>query len=220
MSYFSCRLLVASTYRAAVGNLERAANGDTRALEYIREHCRNWLRSGAFLRWHSGPLGGIIQEKWLKLVDQLPDAASPEAAESISKVFIASTCMPEFQASYMCNSQPGRIDHSDISPNIVSLADFDGGLFGVLVAANRSFEEFFFERFSRPEKYGVGEAMIIFDHGDLLQLRAVVEHASDEKFRAVLVPEACLEARSRLISLIARCLSSEDMLLAVEDTGG
>jgi hypothetical protein len=156
-------------------------------------------------------LGSYWHEKWSELIDNLSDNASPEAAKKISEVFIASACMPEFQGSYSCN----RV----VSPNLVPLSDYDGALYGVLADSIRRFDQLFLERLMRPEKYGVGAAMIILNHVDLSRLQVVIAEVADDKCKRVLVPEACFCARAQLAFLVMRCLSLEDGLLAVEDTG-
>jgi hypothetical protein len=219
MSYFNCRLLMGGAYETAVRELERVAAGDAAALAFIRERCRSWLESEAFWKWHSGDLGRYRQTRWRKLVDRLPDHASPDAAQSIADVFIAAACMPEFQAKYGCG-QASTVAHADVSPNLVPLGDYDGGLLGILVTASGSFANIFFAGFARPQKYGVGAAMVIFDHAELPLLRVFIAQATDDQCRTALVPEACLDARARLETLVARCLSLENGLLAVEDTSG
>jgi hypothetical protein len=211
MSYFNCRLLLGAPYEAAVHALDRVASGDAITLTSIKERCRNWLASEAFREWHSDFLGSYWHEKWSELIDNLSDNASPEAAKKISEVFIASACMPEFQGSYSCN----RV----VSPNLVPLSDYDGALYGVLADTSRWFDQLFLERLMRPEKYGVGAAMIILNHVDLSRLQVVIAEVADDKCKRVLVPEACFCARAQLAFLVMRCLSLEDGLLAVEDTG-
>jgi hypothetical protein len=225
MSYFNCRLLLRSRYEAAVRDLERAAMGDVAALASIRARCRDWLQSEAFQKWHAGDTGRYTRTEWLKRVEGPSDDASPQAAQAIAEVFIAATCMPEFQAGYWC-SQTEVIPPSEVSPNLVPLSDYDGGLFGVLASVNGAdFDDFFFgrhfERWAHPEKYGVGSAMFIFDHADLARFRELIAQATDAKCRISYLffvePKACIDSRERLAALVERCLSHEDGLLAVED---
>jgi len=67
-------------------------------------------------------------------------------------------------------------------------------------------------------KYPVGHAMIILDHADVRLLETAISKVTDEMCRNARAPEWCLHARARLASLVGRCLSLDDAMLAVSET--
>jgi hypothetical protein len=209
---FECRLLLGGGYEAAVRDLERVACGEHAALRSIHERLREELERGTFTRWHSPSIGLYLQEEWRRTVDDLPSRASPEAAERISELFIALVCMPDYQMAYEYGT--------DASPNLVVLAESDGGLYGALADADRWFNHLFFERFPRSRvKYAVGRAMIVLDRADLERLQEAIGKVTDEACRNARAPDGCRDARTRLASLVERCLAVDDGLLAVSESG-
>lgn len=209
---FDCRLLVSREYETAVRDLERVAGGDDSALRSIQTRCREELVRGTFARWHASAIGLYLQKRWPEIVNGLPSRAGVEAAESIAEVFIALACMPEFQAAYEYGTK--------VSPNLVVLAESDGGLYGVLCNADRWFSELLIERFSRSTvKYPVGRAMIILDRLDLRHLEVAIGKVTDEMCRKALAPDVCRSTCARLALLVGRCLREDDGVLAVSESG-
>jgi hypothetical protein len=206
-----CRLLLGRSYGAAVRELERVAAGDDAALRSIQARCRELLERGTFARWHSSSIGPYVQRRWGEIVNGA-SRASAEAAQGVSEVFIALACMPEFQMAYEYGTEP--------SPNLVVLAESDGGLYDLLCDVDRWFNDLFIERFPRsPAKYAVGNAMIILDRADLGRLEKAIGKVTDEMCAKALAPDACRITRARLTSLVDRCLSLEDGMLAVSGSG-
>lgn len=112
--------------------------------------------------------------------------------------------MPEFQMAYEYGLEK--------SPNLVTLAEYDGGLYGLLCTADPWFDDLFLSRFPRSSlKYKVGRSMILLDRADLLRLERTLS--------TVAFPKACQAAKSRLMALVDRCLSADNGVLAVSESG-
>jgi hypothetical protein len=145
-------------------------------------------------------------------VNGLPARASAEAVESIAEVFIALTCMPEYQMAYEYGTE--------WSPNLVVLGESDGGLYGVLGGADPWFSRLLDSRFPRSRvKYPVGESMIVLDRADVKLLEAAIGKVTDEMCANAPWPEPCRNTRARLASLVGRCISQKDTTLAVSQSG-
>ncbi len=212
MTQFHCYLLLGEKYQAAVCELDRVAAGDDVALHSALTCCREYLGGESFLRWHSAPIRGpYLLKDWTDLLDNLPSRASAEVAKRIAEIFLPASCMPEYQIAHSYGQEQ--------SPNLVCLADGDGGFYEVLAKLDPWFNNLIFERFAETAKYAVGNAMIVLDRSDLARLEQSIAKVSDELCETAWAPQWCRVARDRLASLVGRCLAVEDGLLAVCETG-
>ena len=213
---FDCRLLLLPAYERAVRDLERVAQGDEAALRGLERRCQSALLEGAFQRWNPS-----LGTDWLEALAPPGGKPSAAVAAQLAEAVIALGCMPAFQMHYVqsFDASLGRIA-SDESPNLVVLAEDDGGLYRVLGDVDSWFTLLFSQRFpTAKQRYAVGRAMIVLDRSDLERLAGALGNATPEACRRAHDPEVCLATRARLDALVGRCLATEGGALAVSESG-
>ncbi len=202
---FQLRLLNLSAYRDLTARLS-SARSDPGALRAVVAQCQAALVDEALLRYNSAY--EWLLDEWRQALGEAPSGSPGETVDRIAEIAIATCCMPQFQ--YSPHAAPVR------SPNLVLLADYDAGLYGVLADADPWFDRLFAERFPvAAERYIFGSAMIVLEGPELRRLLETIEKASPTASRAP-GPARVLES---LRSLVGRALATEGHALAVSEFG-
>lgn len=203
---FELRLLDTAKYRNLTAGLDRVAAGDRAALKKLTDLSRAYLESEAFHHWNH--YFDSLKSRWLEVfaaAEQGP--VSLDQWDALVDYLVAAVAMPEFQRSTLAADGP--------SPNLVVLGNEDGGLYGVLRNMSRWFDQLLLERLtSSCVRYPYGPSMVLFDRETVTKLHDLLGQVDIPPDPA----PGFSETMVRLKDLCARCLASQDFVIALSST--
>ncbi len=196
---FAFRLLDVPSYESVCRDLDRFAQGDPAARRSLIERCRRVFASPEFVRFHQS--ASYVVDYWKRLVRDACDPSAQVSLDEVVSMAIALCSMPLFQSSYLAAQET--------SPNLVLLAESDGGLYGLMADASEWFDHLLMRNW-RGERYGF-QSMMILQAPEVRMLADVAD--------SLVLPAAsaadCITARERLIDLARRALASDATTIAV-----
>jgi hypothetical protein len=169
------------------------------------------LHAGALTLW-AQPDERHWTGSWLSKLNALSENPAPsrEAIEDLGGMCAIACAMPDYQGIAHYGAPGARL-----SPNLVMLADCDGGLYGRLANDDRWFDTLLIDVFSGfDEDHGVHVdemALAVFPRADVVRLhRLAVDYAARSDLH-----KTQRWALERLVALTARVLADHDAALCV-----
>ncbi len=207
---FKLRMLDKNLYESVVSDLDQVTAGSREALDKVLMACLARLKSEGFLRWNGSSLW--LVDVWAERLRSARGKAVGASARGIAPAAIALLCMPMFQFSYLSGQSQ--------SPNLVTLGEDDGGLYGIMMDYDPWIDNLFLDRFSNNlEKYAIDEGMFLMHTSDLNSFLEVVSNLTvpSKSTMSSFVPSLATSARKRLLELMQKVLEHDRCVIAVSD---
>jgi hypothetical protein len=200
MAGFAMRAMDLPRYRDVRARLDLLGAGDRLARQELASAMAGAMCDDALLERNSLMQGSL--QRWRDSIAGLVNGGASVNMETVAEAAIALLAMPRFQFTHAGTGMAP-------SPSLVVLGEDDGGLYGILVAADARVTDIFGARPDRPpEPYPVmGEGMIVLPRDDVSTLLEVAARVGAHG-----VAET---ARERLEALLEWCLQDEARAIAV-----